>query len=235
MKIALILAGVLAATLVAGPAAATSVDTSPNKAIEWPGSEANHTGYWQDYFEGDTTCLKVENSSDSGSYKLPTRANRLVIKQGQMNFVWVGAVAGRYAGPYSQPGGEGGPGWSHAFRCYTTPPIIIPPVKPPTEPPFIDITKVKVGAGRILGPCGDPYYTARIKNRAYSSGPIAFVLKANGKLVWKKVLKPGQTAKPKPRWFKGGVKLVLKRGNGKVYDREVTITGTFPWTECRNG
>ena len=49
------------------------------------------------------------------------------------------------------------------------------------------------------------------------------------------MLQPGQSAKPKAKWVRGGRMLVLRRGNGDIIDTERTVTGTYPWTECRNG
>lgn len=89
--------------------------------------------------------------------------------------------------------------------------------------------------GRILGPCGDPFYTARAWNSRKSTRPVTVVLRAGNRILWKRTLSPGQSVKPKPVWVRGGVLLTLRRGNGDLIDRERTVTGTFPWTECRSG
>jgi hypothetical protein len=90
--------------------------------------------------------------------------------------------------------------------------------------------------GRILGPCGDPFYTARIWNGRKSTRPVTIVLEVRGgRTLWKRTLQPGQSIKPAAQWVAGGKVLILRRGNGSIIDRERTVTGTFPWTECRRG
>ena len=90
--------------------------------------------------------------------------------------------------------------------------------------------------GRILGPCGDPFYTARIWNGSKSTRPVTIILEVRGgRTLWKRTLQPGQSMKPRATWLPGGKVLILRRGNGSIIDRERTVTGTFSWSECRNG
>ena len=96
--------------------------------------------------------------------------------------------------------------------------------------------KVLRYGGRILGPCGDPFYTARIWNGAKSTRPVTIILEVrNGRTLWKRTLQPGQSIKPRATWLPGGKVLILRRGNGTVIDRERTVSGTYSWSECRNG
>lgn len=95
------------------------------------------------------------------------------------------------------------------------------------------VEKVKAGNGRILGPCGDPFYAAQAQTFAKSDRPITFSLWRDGERIWKAKAEPGDKVRMAPRWFPGGVRLVLKDGSGKVYDRERTVSGTFPWDACR--
>ena len=103
------------------------------------------------------------------------------------------------------------------------------------ERPPVKKTILRYG-GRILGPCGDPWYTARIWNGSKSTRPVTIILEVrNGRTLWKRTLQPGQSMKPRATWLPGGKVLILRRGNGDVIDRERTVTGTFSWSECRNG
>ena len=96
--------------------------------------------------------------------------------------------------------------------------------------------KVLRYGGRILGPCGDPFYTARVWNSRNSTRAVTVILEVrNGRRLWKRTLQPGQSAKPRATWLPGGKVLILRRGNGTVIDRERTVSGTYSWSECRNG
>ena len=103
--------------------------------------------------------------------------------------------------------------------------------KPPKDKPVLRY------GGRILGPCGDPFYTARIWNGQRSTRPVTIILEVRqtGRVLFKRTLQPGQSVKPRAQWVPGGRTLILRRGNGDIIDRERTVTGTFSWRECRNG
>jgi hypothetical protein len=107
------------------------VSSSPAGAtvLPWPGSAANQATYWEAYFQDAYDCVKV---SESGSFTTTQDYDAIVVKGGQLNFIWSPAPAGTYTT---------NPGVSHYFLCGgTVADIIVDP------------------AGSIGGPCADPAY-----------------------------------------------------------------------------
>ena len=215
MKRALLLVSMLVATLVAGASA---------PALATVDSDKNQTDYWEEQFDRpdrlNLTCVKFEDPATP--WVSPSFFNRVIVKAGsnqsveKPHEVLFNVKKGQKVAHYS--GKEN----SHIIACRWT--------KEKKKKPVLNY------GGRILGPCGDPYYTARIWNGKRSTRPVAIVLEIrNGPTLWKRVLQPGESKKPKAKWVRGGRFLVLRRGNGDIIDTERTVTGTYPWTECRKG
>lgn len=221
MRLATLISAVMV-LMVAGvaPVAAGEVDSFPNgvTVLKWPGSVTNHVNYWENKFPG-YDCRKYESNERIVMPAVVGLKVKTIYKGGQWNNVWnynkwTNNVYGW------KNGQKWAFGFSHKFVCTKK-----------TAP-----KKILRYGGRILGPCGDPFYTARIWNSGRSTRPVAIILEVRGgRTLWKRVLQPGQSIKPRVQWVAGGKTLILRRGNGDIIDRERTVTGTFPWTECKTG
>jgi hypothetical protein len=207
-KTALALIGALLAATMALPVAATTVNTSPDVEREAVLPRDNSINYWFTKLDAEW-CDKVP--AEGGYFTLEDiylgAPSRLIIKQGQMTFVWFDPEPGNYAGPYAQPGGSGGQGWSHAIVCGKD---------------RKDTKKVDPSA-RIIGPAGDPFFRYVLNNRR-SERPVTFIVSPWGRRV---TVPAGCVYRTGWHYERPYTALTVKRGNGQTLARRSSGAGGF--------
>lgn len=137
-SLSFVLGALLSLTSVGAVFADQPVSSAPSGAttLDWPGEDANHEPYWEAFLGNGYDCTKV---NEAGDFATADAHDAIVVKGGQLNFIWQPGSAGAYSAS---------PEVSHWFYCDGPKQEVIAP------------------AGSIGGPCADPAYYGVFDNTA---------------------------------------------------------------------